>query len=393
MGFGTIVLMDPDSLADHLYALAFMASSLFLFLGAKLYAVTHNLAGDYAKFSQENILCDDAQTLRIVWLVFYFSLLVTAYYYYSVGSNLVIDILLGTSIEDFSTARLSAYSGEQYFAPGYANQFKNVLLPISASIIGVNYYFTNRRYKFYLFCMFAFLVLPVSLLGTGQRAFLAYACAAFVFGIALLIKIKYRYFILPGVIVIFLFAYSTYLYKIDQIVPGESVVISSLQKTLERFLYIEQEGTLVTYRFLYDRGFVFFYEWYEQIRGVLPGVPGSYLQHEMFALRHGTDRGTEAVSTLASAIYNGTWGFVPLFYLGLGYTYQFAYHIAVSGKKSAARMLCFGALFFHLAIFVSGGPGTLVNNGVLAIILLLTLIRLRFTTVRVSPTHLARGHG
>ena len=47
--------------------------------------------------------------------------------------------LSGQSDADITTLRLNSYSGSQYFAPGYVNQFKNVLLPALVVIV-ITYY-------------------------------------------------------------------------------------------------------------------------------------------------------------------------------------------------------------------------------------------------------------
>ena len=127
---------------------------------------------------------------------------------------------------------------------------------------------------------------------------------------------------------------------------------------------------------------VVFTEWYEQLRGILPGFEGSYLQHELFAYRHGTDRGTAAVSTVASVMYNGGWLFVPIFFCLLGLLYSAVYHRYLRGRRSLTRVFSYCALFFYLSTFVSGGPSSLINNGAIAILLFMMLRKIRFTKTK-----------
>jgi oligosaccharide repeat unit polymerase len=384
MGSGIMMLIDVNLASDLFFVSAYFASTIAFLFGVLVYLSLNRVRNDYVTFFSREVELDSSANMSKVLLVFLLSALVTVAYYMTVGTNLFLNIVLGIAIDDFSTSRLAAYSSDTYFAPGYANQFKNVLLPLTTSILGAFYFFQDSRIKFKVVVVFAVFALPLALLGTGQRAFLAYSFAAFVFGIVCLSDIKIRNFIFPGIFTFSLFTFMTFLYKSDQMTGDENVIFASIGKTLKRFFYTEQEEVMITFRVLFERNIVYFYEWYEQLRGILPGDAGSYLQHEMFALRHGTDRGTAAISTVASVIYNG--GLISVFvvYFLSGYSYFALYHRFLKGRRSIIRVLSYCSLFFYLATFVSGGPSSLINNGALAILIFIFIRKITIRFPRIS---------
>jgi oligosaccharide repeat unit polymerase len=380
MGVGVMLLMDINLAADVFLVSAYFLSSMSFFIGALFYLSMTPISKDYKAFFSNVIDIDKSLNIKKVWLIFLVSIAITFFYYMAIGSNIFLNVALGLAVEDFSTSRLAAYSSDTYFAPGYANQFKNILLPMSTSILATYYFHLNKKLSFRLILIFALFALPLALLGTGQRAFLAYSFAAYIFGLMCLNNLSIRNLLFPLIITFALFVFMTFLYKSDQINPGDNIVLTSIVKTLERFIYTEQEEVMVTFRHLFQRDTVYYYEWFDQLRGLLPGHSGSYLQHELFAERHGTDRGTAAVSTVASLIHNGSIISVPVFYFILGYLYFWIYHRFLKGRRSIVRVFGYCALFFYLSIFVSGGPSSLINNGAVTIIFFIFIrkINIRF---------------
>lgn len=382
MAVGIMLLADISSLSDLVYVGAYFLAGISFLSGALLYLFINPIKSDYDRFFGTPVEIDNDGKLNMVWLIFLLSIFVTTLYYVSVGSNIFLNIALGLTVDDFDTERLASYSGEDYFAPGYANQFKNILLPLTTSILGALYFYQKQTIRFNIILLFSLILLPLALLGTGQRAFLAYSAAAFVFAIASLSNLNIRKLIVPGIIAFSLFVFMTYIYKSDQVGNSENIIFSSIAKALERFIYTEQEEVIVTFRILYERDMVFFYEWYEQLRGILPGFSGSYLQHDLYSYRHGTDRGTAAISTVSSVIYNGSFLFVPIFYSILGFLYFSLYHRFLKGRRSIIRVFSYCALFFYLSAFVSGGPSSLINNGAMAILLFMLLRKLSFRSTQ-----------
>ena len=374
------MLIDTSLTSDIIYFWGYFLSTFSFMFGALVYLSLNPIGKDYLAFFNRDIEQDSSPNMYKVMFVFLLSILVTISYYRVVGTNLFLTAALGIAIEDFTTSRLAAYSSDTYFAPGYVNQFKNVLLPLTTSILGALFYLQGSKVKFRLLVIAAALFLPFALLGTGQRAFLAYSFAAFIFGLVCITDIKPRQVIIPGIIIFGLFSFMTFLYKNYQFEDGNNVFVMSVLKTFERFFYTEQYDTLISFRELFQRDIVFFYEWYEQLRGLVPGQSGSYLQHEMFAMVHGTDRGTLAISTVASVIYNGGIVMVTVAYLLFGYINLMIYHRFLRGRRSIIRVFSYGALFFYLATFVTGGPSTFVNKGGLAILLFLIIRNLMFNS-------------
>ncbi len=384
IGFGVMLLADFTIDADRFFIIGYFLSSIFFILGALTYQSLTSLKSDYNKFFKSEIVADHPSTMAGIKLIFLVSIAVTVLYYSAVGSNLFLNIILGVAIEDFSTMRLNAYSSDEYFAPGYANQFKNVLLPITTSIIGYYFYITKKFTSLKIILIFSVTFLPIALLGTGQRVFLVYSFAAFVFGMVCLNKVPLKNLFIGGILAFSLFSIMTALYKSDQLAGEDNIVISVVLKSFERFFYTEQEDVLVTFRVIYERDIVYFYEWYEGLAGLLPGNTGSYLQHELFAYMHGSDRGTAAVSTVGSILYNGGIFYLMFFYFFIGWFYNYLYHNFLRGKRSLIRIFSYGALFFYLATFVSGGPSSLINNGVAAIAILIFLGKFKLELTKKS---------
>jgi hypothetical protein len=211
----------------------------------------------------------------------------------------------------------------------------------------------------------------IALLGTGQRAFLMYAFAALLFGVSSVKSLNMRSIAIPSVGVFILFAFLTSFYQASNLEDAANPIAALVLKSLERFFVVEQTGALGAFRYLYTQETVYFSEWFDQLRGVIPGMHGSTLQHDLFALVHGTDRGTEAYAILAGFYYNGGVIAVSACFGLLALAHGLLYRRLLLGKRTIYRSFTYAALFLYLSIFVSGGLDTLINNGVLTFVLFL----------------------
>lgn len=375
MAIGTVPLVDLRLTSDQVYIAMFATAMVSFFaatwLSILIYPMRQNLMKyartEEAKFSEDEVW--------ICVIFFIISIVITILYYRAVGYN-VMWLLLSGQVEDYSTLRIESYSGVDYFAPGYVNQFKNVLLPVTALILSVFLAENSRKELFWSFIVIAWPIVFIAVAGTGQRAFLVYSFAAVVMAFSLRnagkIQSKGRSnLVLIGIPVIALFSLMTGAYAgIDE--GGVGAIIA---KGVERFTSIQQEGGLFGFRYIYMLQTAWFSEWWQGVVGILPSVEGSTLSHEIYAILYGTDRGTAPLASVGSAYYNGGILGVILLFSVMGFIYSYLYRRFLVGRKSVARTFTYGFLFLYLAIYVADAPTILLDNGVLTLMIFLILLK------------------
>jgi oligosaccharide repeat unit polymerase len=328
----------------------------------------------FRKFSLKGDDSPDEKEIFICFIVFLFSVLVTIVYYYLVGYNMIVLFMEGGLSDNYSDLRLAMYSGDEYFAPGYVNQFKNVLLPLSAVIIGLRLWERRRMDMFVPFIAVAIPGVIIALGGTGQRAYLIYTLSALAFGYFLHMsgrpsRVKWRPIVIASIPLVVLFVGLTAVYS-------ESTGISDiLDSTFSRFTRIQQEGGLFAFQYVYRLPIAWFSEWWENIRGLAPGIEGSPIAHDVHAMLYGTDRGTVPLTSIGSAYYNGGVIGVMLLFVILGVSYVLMYYRYLSGSRSYTRSFSYGFAFFYLSINVTDAPTVLLENGVLTVLLFIALLR------------------
>ena len=137
-------------------------------------------------------------------------------------------------------------------------------------------------------------------MGTGQRSFIVYTFLAFLFSVSYIQKIKLKSLFIPGFLIFIVFGITSYyLGRTD-----DFSFFGIITEIVNRVFFIEQYDSLIAFRYIYDFPTSFGMDWFQSLKGILPGVKGSDLQHKVFELIHGTDRGTAAISTIASIYYN-----------------------------------------------------------------------------------------
>lgn len=378
MAVGTLYLADLRSESDRLYLYLFFLTLVCYLAGTLSYWISHNVSAKAAVFWQQPLRDDGFSQRLSVAIVLVFSGVVTTAYYNAVGGNILLSILRGGEVEDYSSARLATYSGDNYFAPGYVNQFKNVLLPVTVSIIGGWVWLRRWRLTLLGVAVVGGGLVSVALLGTGQRAFLVYSYAAVLFGLSAARTLKWRHLLLPSLVVFAIFAFVTSFYQARNLEDASNRYLAIVLKAIDRFFVIEQQGALGAFRHIYTQETVYFTEWRDQLVGIIPGKPGSTLQHDLFYLVHGTDRGTESYAVLTGFYYNGGIAAVVVCYGLIGIVHAALYRRFVSGSRTVFRVFSYGALFFYLSSFVSGGPSSLIDNGVVTLLLLICIRKLEY---------------
>ena len=382
ISLGTFSLLDLRLDSDLAYVKVLFLALYSFGAGALLTWRALNGSTRYRNFTARPVETDSPGTLLLISIIFLVSVAVTAIYYRAVGYNFVGLLIGGTEIEDYVTMRLEAYAGDRYLGAGYVNQFKNVLLPVCVISMGVNAYVFGRKRLAAIIFLAGTPLLLYAVAGTGQRTFVAYAAVAALFGVVLVTKVRLVsvYTISAFGLVLSAFIVSTVAYLWDEKQQG-SVLWFALERIFERFVTDNQLSGVVGFRYIYNLDTVWFYEWYEDLRGILPGVDGSRLANIIHGVMYGgSERGTSPLTLPGSAYHNGGLFAVFSFHFISGVIYAYLYVRFLSGNRKISRSIGYGALFFYLSINVIGSLSTALDNGVVTLVLMLVLLKTRFSS-------------
>lgn len=380
MASGTIMVADMDSESDSLYVMLYFLF-LLCFLGGAVFGSSMVPLGKAScHYFQSPVIKDRAIVMRWVFYLVGFSALVTVIYYALVGHNFVAILIQGGTIENYSDMRLKGYGGEQYYAPGYANQFKNVLLPVGLSILAMQALYTGKKRKLYVYLALGLPFVIYALLGTGQRAFIVHASIAFVFGLSLLMggrsdqrNLPWPVLLTGAAFVFILFSLFSYLYHEASIKDSghENLVVATVNNVFNRIFFVNQEQGLIGFRYLHALNRHDATEWLKELWGISPFYSYKAISHEIFYHLYLTDRGTAPLTVVGNAYYSGgTIGLATYAFL-MGFGYTIAYYMAINGKRTIYRAMVYGPLCYYLSLNTAGSPMTLFNRGVVALFIML----------------------
>ena len=381
MAVGTFAMIDPDKPSHVAYSLLFFLAIIIFVFVTILYISKNNVIVDLNRFSSSANIDDSKNAKLLTGLMFAFCLIITIAYYNAVGYNLLASLVIGGGVEDYSTMRISAYAGSsdagaQYFAPGYVNQFKNVLLPMTAVAIAIWLRQSGRKSLFLGFCALAIPAVILAVAGTGQRGYLFYTSGALFFSFVLHSigrrGVSLRTAVLWGspVLLLFLVMTAAYYGRSDQ---GALV---ALRDTVMRFTTIQQISGLAGFEYVSGLDPQWFGDWYKALLGVLPGFEGSMIAHDVHAILYGSYRGTAPLSPIGSAYYNGRIFGVIFLFAALGFFYARAYHLYLRGPRTVLRSIGYGFMFFYMTIYLADSPVSLIDGGVLAVVIFLWLVQI-----------------
>lgn len=374
ISLGTLWAIDLRQNTDVLYASLFFLALLGFLVGAFFQHIVLDIKGKSRAFFKKPIKDDASVTKFIIWVFFLISIYVVYLYYQAIGYNLFLDLALGKPITDFKSLRLDTYSGDTYYAPGYVNQLKNALLPLTCGYLLFWLYHKDKKLILLIIAIPMLLMLLYSLLGTGQRAPLVYALVGFFFSISLLTNIKIQKTFIPFLALVPFFG----LFSLANERITDFTVLETVFEIMKRIFINEQTEGILSFQYITTIDHAYFYEWLEGFLGILPNHPGSNLEHQAFYNLHGTYRGTSSVSTVASAYHNGGLFFVPIFYSILGVIYTTIYSRFLKGSRTILRSFGYGYIFFILSVYIGGAPVVLLNKGMLAFILILVVRKVRY---------------
>jgi oligosaccharide repeat unit polymerase len=377
MAVGTLAILDPGNEVHDAYATV-------ISLPLVLFCLT-SIASERAFFSDTKRIRSEmpraGRPSLLMLGVLGLSLLITVAYFVAVGYNLFLwglwDLIgAGGSDLDVTSLRLRSYSGEQYFAPGYVNQFKNVMLPVTA-LAGLHYLIQSRSRFRWPAVVVTGPILISALLGTGQRG-------AFVLTAIVAVAYLTRY---SGhrlkVYVVGLAAMSVPAFLLATVVLGrwaENYGGSSwwgrasafLQEVIDRFFYTNQASGYYGYLYTHERPTQWGAEWWRALRGILPGDPGSDVSFKVFETVYGSDRGTMPLSLWGSVDYN--FGLIGLILVPVILALAFhRFTVWSTSRKTPNSLdgLAQSGIHVVLATWIAGGPEYLLNVGLVAYLFLM----------------------
>jgi oligosaccharide repeat unit polymerase len=365
MYFGTVLNLEINLDSDLFYFLLILCFLFSYTITTIFFNIKYSISKNLKVFKLQPIIYDSNKTINIFWFLTIISSVLTLVYFYLLGYNIFFLVFNDFSAADITTARVNAYSGESYFAPGYFNQFKNVILPVTITALIFNK-IKSKKILYYFFIPIAFF----GLVGTGQRAFLIYTFLSILLTTFFLGKFKIKSIIIPSVIIIIIFgAGSFFLGRTD-----EFTIATTLENLLTRVFYNEQYEALITFRYLYEIPITYGYDWFRGIIGIFPGIKGSEIQHIVFGLIHGNPRGTAALSFIGSIYHN--FGFIGVIFVSslLAFLVNYITFNFLKNKKNVGNIVFFSFITFYISIYSSGDIVFLFNKGVVLLMLLSYII-------------------
>jgi oligosaccharide repeat unit polymerase len=372
---GTLIVVDSNKALDSRFA-------WIVFFGLVAYMATSMLTRWY-RFGDRQpppSTVTAAPLNRWVWGLYGFSLLVSLGYYAAVGHIVLIDSVLASLTGhhyDATTARLASYSGSKYFFPGYVNQFKNAILPVTTLAIAHSLWVRKLKWRVPV-ALVMLAVMFVMVAGTGQRGavvlvFIVAALAAARSGMLTRTRL-----VVVGVVGVAGFVMQTALLQ------RQATQLNAAQGPLDRVALVAESlwsravlenpfSGLAAFHYTERFPTAWGKEWLQGISGVLPGRGGSTLANQVFKTMYGSDRGTAPPLLWGGIYYN----FGPV--LGLIVTIIIGFALVLltrrlfttprSGPHSAPNgltQLALCGIAVSCGAWVAGSPLTVLDQGFFA---------------------------
>ncbi len=303
------------------------------------------------------------QVMKVVALLG-LSIVISIIYYQLIGYNLFIIALQGGA-DDFTSMRLAAYSGEVYFGAGIVNQFKNTILPVTFFALLI--YVSQARQKI-IFMVLVLTLMPVflySIMGAGQRTFLFFSLVmiAIYYLNARQVSISLLALYFGGFIVLF------GLFSVMLGREEHTDIVSITEQLFYRLFVAQQLGSVVGFPYVYSQDIQLGYEWWESLRGFIPGIRGSDLSHRLHEEIFGSYRGTVPVSLWVSMYHNfGVFGVLFGTFILIAILHHI-FRFILRFERNAINAMMSTALILYCGLLVFSNPFQIVNNGLLGLIL------------------------
>jgi oligosaccharide repeat unit polymerase len=397
---GTLIVVDTRNAIDRRYA-------WIVFFGLVAYTTISMVIRWYLFDHRQPLTSAVTATPlnRWVWGLYGLSLLVSLGYYVAVGHIVLIDSALAhvTGHQYNATnARFSSYAVGRYFFPGYVNQFKNCILPVTTLAIVHSLWVRKLKWRAPLtLAMLAVMLVMVG--GTGQRG-----AAVIIFIVATLAAAKSRWLtrtrlVIAGMVGIAGFVLQTTLLQ------RQAAQLDAAQGTLDRIAVFAESlwsravlenpsAGLTAFHYTERLPSAWGREWLEDISGVLPGRGGSPLPNQVYQTLYPRGLGTAPASLWGGIYYN----FGPI--LGLFVTIIFAFAFVLLTRRlftkpqsitravpSGLTLLALCGVAVSSGAWVAGSPLTMLNQGLFAYLFIYFLSTRVIDRVQ-PPTDAGFGH-
>jgi oligosaccharide repeat unit polymerase len=392
MFVGTVPMIEEGSAADRKYLLILLVALIFTCAGISysLFLEPASIERNNAWFNAPVSVIESGKRVNIlVYSIIAVSVIASFLYYNAVGYNLFLlsigNLLTGGAngpANDMNTMRLEAYADlDNYFAPGYVNQFKNLLLPCMLAFVAARRPYLKRSKAELLVLI---IVVPLSLifiLGTGQRfpTVMACACAGSFLFYAVPRKLGKRVLVAITVVATVLFLAGTLI--LGRGGESENSSFGALAAdAASRFTGSNQETGLVGFRFIQQRPITWGADYYYRIARIVRILPGgrrdlTMIDNEVYAYQYGTDRGTAPMHIWGESWYNFGWLGVTLLPFGMGFLYQRVHLRMLHGPKTLTRLLVYAYFSIILGTWAAAGPDYLLDKGLFTVVILSLLFR------------------
>ncbi len=303
------------------------------------------------------------------------SILMTALYYQANGGLIYQRSGAAALIAD---TRLSYYANGKYTYAGYANQFKNLLLPMSLVIWLTSLTGNWRR----LAILPTIVIIFLATTGTGQRAPLMFAAIS----LSVFSVFYYRYRLTVRQIVIFLIVIQAFGFLSSlQGRVTEFSIFASFSELFQRRFLVNQSANLETYWYVVERGHRFGLDWIQDILSLAPSIKPDTLPRELFGVLWGSsDRGNSPPS-LVTTLYFNFWipGLLILPFL-MAWAARAIDKRLRSNNTCKTQVMILAFMLIALSSWTSGSILTVLNAGLITFLLYFLLSRIKLKSRAVS---------
>lgn len=378
MSLGTLPFIDNEQETDILYALIMFSVMFFFILGAELRKILERYHRTVViNWGNAPVIAE--QNSRIDFLMMSIAItaiIVSVIYYYMIGYNVLIDgikqIFSGEGYyEAWDARRLQMYAGEEYFAPGYVNQFKNILLPLICIYFIVTGMILSQRKRVFLgllLSIFSF----VFVVGTGQRGALMFAMAMIFIFIMNTLRID-RWKVSVFVFILAFSGFSVLTFLLGRnVMEGFGISDSFLYVglLLKRIFLENQNAGFVGFNYIQTLPTSWGREWLDSLLSLLPNVRlQDTISSRIHAILYGSDQGTSPLTLVGDLWYNFHLLGVTIVPFIIGYIYESVFLGLVKQTKRVFTILIYSALAFILGSWSVGDIRAPFDQGLATIII------------------------
>lgn len=376
---GSATLINPQDQVESTYW-----TVLVIFFSTYLIASTLGRLG--APSQPTRVQSSVVSRSGVLIALYVASVAISGAYYLAAGG---VPLLQGTqaalsgSSFDTQSARLETYAGAGYLYPGYVNQFKNAILPI-LTLAFIHRLWVEKLTGRLPLTLVMTAIMVICVAGTGQRQAIMLVLAIGVIAAwrGRVLRASTLVWVAAGGFAVFSLLTLLLNRQEDDLAAasGISGKAGVFANSLARRVFLEQaDSGISAFHYTYPRPIQWGSEWATDILGVLPGMRGSDLANQVFAMLWGTPRGTAPASLWGGLHYNfgialGVFVVLVLAMIFRALTMKLVY-APRSENDTFLRDLAFAGMTIAAGTWVSGSPLTILNQGFFAYLFLYWLSR------------------